>query len=180
MQTQTDSQYYLDLLAQQERLKSNRFAGVRTVLVVLSSAGMAYDADGFRSRVQGAYPESAVFFVSTRGDALGAVSQGQVDLLIDLTGPGQKQGLLFARRMRGKARFAVGRDVGFFRKRTYDRIVEDSSVRQSHPGLGPLALEHEVQRRVLALAGVAATPHSESGRDRGKLIALELPPLARA
>lgn len=176
MQTQTDSQFYLDLLAQQERLKSNRFAGVRTVLVVLSSAGMAYDVDGFRSRIQGAYPESAVFFVTTRGHALGAVSQGQVDLLIDLTGPGQKQGLFFARKMRSKARFAVGRNAGFFRKRTYDRVVDDRSIQKS----GPLAHEHEVQRQVLALAGVAATPHAESARDRGKLIALELPPLARA
>jgi hypothetical protein len=32
---------------------------------------------------------------------------------------------------------------------------------------------------VLALSGVACTPHAESAPDRGKSIALDLPPLSR-
>jgi hypothetical protein len=181
MQNQS-SQYYLELLAEQERLKSNRFAGVRTVLVVLSSSGMAYDVDGFCARIHSAYPEAAVFFMTTRGKPLGAMAQGHVDLVIDLTGPRQRQGLLFSRMLRSKARYTVGRNVGLFRKRIYDRVFDEHG--QSHLArlqvMHPLAREHEVQRQVLALAGVAATPHAESAPDRGKTIALDLPPLARA
>lgn len=184
MQTQThadSSTYYLDLLAEQERLKSNRFAGVRTVLVVLSASGMAYDTDGFRGRIHSAYPEAAVFFMTTKGKALGAVAQGHVDLLIDLTGPRQRQGLFFARSLRGKARFTIGRNAGLFRKRIYDRIFDEKASEHAGrlAGLSPLAREHLIQREVLALAGVASAPHSESAPDRGKSIALELPPLAR-
>jgi len=40
--------------------------------------------------------------------------------------------------------------------------------------------EREVQRMVLALAGVATVPHAESGADRSAEIALELPPLIGA
>jgi hypothetical protein len=176
------SQYYLELLAEQERLKSNRFAGVRTVLVVLSSSGMAYDVDGFRGRIHSAYPEAAVFFMTTRGKPLGAMAQGHVDLVIDLTGPRQRQGLFFARMLRGKGRFTVGRNVGLFRKRIYDRIFDerDPSRQAVLQSMHPLAREHEVQRQVLSLAGVASTPHAESAPDRGKSIALELPPLSRA
>jgi hypothetical protein len=179
---ENNSQYYLELLAEQERLKANRFAGVRTVLVVLSSSGMAFDIDGFRGRIHSSYPEAAVFFVTTRGKPLGAAAQGHVDLVIDLTGPGQRQQPLFARSIRSKARFTVGRSVGFFRKRIYDRVFDEKSAESLRQlqSLHPLAREHEVQRRVLALAGVASAPHAESAVDRGKSIALDLPPLARA
>ncbi len=175
------SQYYLDLLAEQERLKANRFAGVRTVLVVLSASGMAYDMDGFRGRIHSAYPEAAVFFMTTKGRALGASAQGHVDLLIDLTGPRQRQGLFFARGLRSKARFTIGRNAGLFRKRIYDRIFDEKAPEHQArlAAQSPLAREHSVQREVLALAGVASAPHSESAPDRGKSIALDLPPLAR-
>jgi hypothetical protein len=178
---QNDSQYYLELLAEQERLKSNRFAGVRTVLVVLSSAGMAYDVDGFRGRIHSSYPEAAVFFMTTRGKPLGATAQGHVDLLIDLTGPRQRQGLFLTRSLRSRARFAVGRNVGLFRKRIYDRVYDERApeIAKHLAGLSPLAREHEAQKQVLALSGVACTPHAESAPDRGKSIALELPPLSR-
>jgi len=178
---QTESQYYMEILAEQERLKANRFPGVRTVLVVLSSAGMAYDVDGFRGRIHSAYPDAAVFFMTTQGQALGAVSQGHVDLLIDLTGARQRQGFLFARLMRSKSRYTVGRNAGFWRKRIYDRVFDEKAKDNAKrlQSFGPLAREHDVQRQVLSLAGVAAVPHAESAQDRGKVIALELPPLSR-
>ncbi|MBU6375855.1 MAG: hypothetical protein KGQ59_07665, partial [Bdellovibrionales bacterium] len=75
---QNDSEFYLSTLAEQERLQTYRFAGVRTILVVLSSAGMAVDLDGLRSRIHAAYPDAAVFFVTTRGKTLGASSKGHV------------------------------------------------------------------------------------------------------
>jgi hypothetical protein len=176
---QNDSEFYLSLLAEQDRLRSNRFAGVRTVLVVLSSAAMAYDIDGLRSRVHGAYPEAAVFFMTTRGKPLGTLVKGHVDLLIDFTGPRQKQGLFFPRKLRRMARFAVGRNAGFFRKGIYDRVFDEKSPENARlQSMTTMEREREVQRQVLAIAGVASTPHSESAPDRSKSIALELPPLA--
>jgi len=177
---QNDSQFYLSLLAEQERLSSNRFAGVKTILVVLSSAAMAFDLDGLRARIYAAYPEAAVFFVTTEGRPMGATAQGHVDLVIDFTGPGQNQGWFYARKLRRMARFAVGRNAGFFRKRIYNRVVDERSPENARlRQMGTMAREREVQKGVLALAGIAATPHSESAPDRGKQIALELPPLAR-
>jgi hypothetical protein len=87
-----NSDFYLSLLAEQERLRVHRIAGARTILMVLSSHGMAYDLDGLRSRIHGAYPEAAVFFMTTKGKPMGTAVQGHVDLVIDFTGPGQKQG----------------------------------------------------------------------------------------
>ena len=107
-----ESQFSLSLLAEQERLRSQRLAGVRTILVVLSSQGMAFDVDGLRGLIHGAYPDAAVFFVTTSGKNLGTRVKGHVDLVIDFTGPRQRQGWFFARRLRRMARFAVGRNAG--------------------------------------------------------------------
>jgi hypothetical protein len=178
---QNDSAFYLSMLADQERLRSNRFAGVRTILVVLSSKGMACDVDGLRSRIHGAYPDAAVFFMTTTGKTLGTPVQGHVDLLIDFTGPGQKQGLFFARKLRRMARFAVGRNAGLFRKKIYDRVIDEKAPANARlQGMTTMGREREVQRMVLALAGVASMPHSESAPDRSKDIALDLPPLVKA
>ncbi|MBU6376550.1 MAG: hypothetical protein KGQ59_11180, partial [Bdellovibrionales bacterium] len=103
------------------------------------------------------------------------------DLVVDFTGPGQRQGWFFARRLRRMARFAVGRNAGLFRKRIYDRIFDEKARENSRLRvMGTLQREREVQRMVLALAGVASMPHSESGADRSGHIALELPPLMGA
>ena len=178
---QNDSEFYLSQLAEQERLRSSRFPGVRTILVVLSSVGMAVDIDGLRSRIRSGYPEAAVFFMTTKGKSLGASVRGHVDLLIDFTGPGQRQGWFFARKLRRMARFAVGRNAGLFRKRIYDRIVNEKSPESARlRAMDALHREREVQRMVLALAGVATVPHAESGADRSAEIALELPPLIGA
>lgn len=177
---QNDSAFYLSMLDTQERLRSNRFAGVRTILVVLSSQGMAYDVDGLRSRIHGAYPEAAVFLMTTNGQTLGTPVQGHVDLLIDFTGPGQSQGWFFARKLRRMARFAVGRNAGIFRKRIYDRVVDEQSAANSRlKTMNTMNREREVQRLVLESAGVASIPHSESPPDRSKIIALDLPPWSR-
>ena len=176
-----ESQFSLSLLAEQERLRSQRLAGVRTILVVLSSQGMAFDVDGLRGLIHGAYPDAAVFFVTTSGKSLGTRVKGNVDLVIDFTGPRQRQGWFFARRLRRMARFAVGRNAGLFRKRIYDRVVDESTPENARLGrMTTMAREREVQRLVLARAGIASIPHSESDPDRSAEIALELPPLAGA
>jgi hypothetical protein len=176
---QQNSDFYLSLLAEQERLRSKRYVGVKTVLVVLSSHGMAFDTDGLRSLIQGAYPEAKVFFMTTKGKPFGPKLSGVVDLAIDFTGPGQRQGWFFARGIRRMARYVVGRHAGLFRKRIYDRVIDEkSSEFSSLSKLSTLAREKEVQTLVLNLAGVASIPHSESAPDRGREIALKLPPLA--
>ncbi len=179
---QNDSTYYLSLLAEQERLQSNRFAGIRTILVVFSSSGMAFDQDGLRSLIVATYPDAAVFFMTTQGKCLGARVQGHVDLLVDFTAPGNRQGWFFARRLRRMARFAVGRNAGLFRKRIYDRVFDEKEASNASrlEKLSTLAREREASRQVLALAGVASVPHSRSAPDRSHEIALELPPMVGA
>ena len=175
---QTSSDFYLALLAEQERVRGNHVAGVRTVLVVLSAAAMVSDTDALRHKVLSAYPDAAVFFATTQGKPLGAPAPQTVDLMIDMTGPGQRQGIFFAKKLRRMARVAIGRNAGLFRKRIYDRVC-DEKQKQAQLPRETLAREREVQRQVLALAGVASVPSADAGPDRGQTIALELPPMAK-
>src|SRR3954467_3838869 len=118
----SNSDYYLNLLRETDRIQKNQIKGVRTVVVVLSSYAMAFDSEALRQKILHAYPESAIFFLTTSGKPLGVSAPQQVDLLIDLTGPGQRQGLLFARKLRKKAKHCVGRNAGLFRKSLYNLV----------------------------------------------------------
>src|SRR5438045_3910346 len=89
IQVDQDTEDSLHLLETAESFKANRIQGVRTVLVVLSSAAMVFDTEALRQKIILAYPDTAIFFRSTNGKALGVSSPRKVDLLIDLTGPGQ-------------------------------------------------------------------------------------------
>jgi len=172
-----DPAFYLSALERTQRLRDQRVPGVRTVLVVLSSRGMVYDMESLRQHILLAYPDAAVFFRNTAGKAQGAPSPKQVDLLLDFTGPGQRQWFLFPRKLRKMARFAVGRNAGIFRARLYDRIFDENALDQSDPAQ-ILDRERKVQTEVLALAGVPMVPAGNPTADRAKTIALELPPLA--
>jgi hypothetical protein len=111
------------------------------------------------------------------GKPIGPTAPQQVDLLIDFTGPGQRQGWFYARKLRRMARVAVGRNAGLFRKKIYDRVFDenqDPSVPQEM-----LKKERFVQKKVLNLAGVSFVQTSETPPDRGKSIALELPAMRR-
>jgi hypothetical protein len=170
-----ESSRFLEVMAEQERVRPQHVPGVRTVLVVLSSRGMVFDIEALRLKILTSYPEAAVFFVTTDGKPVGAVVPHQVDLLIDFTGPRERQWFLTPRRFRRMSRVAIGRDAGMFRAKIYDRVYQ--------PGAGLpsdlLARERLVQREVLRLAGVADVQSGETGPDRGKTIALELPPMQR-
>lgn len=170
--------FYLQRMAEQERTRANRVPGVRTVLLVLSAAGMVYDVESLRQKILLAYPDSAVFFVTTMGKPIGAAHPPQVDLLIDFTGPRQRQGLFYAKRLRRVARVAVGRNAGFFRKKGYDRVY-DEKAKDAHVPAESLARERWVQKRVLELAGVAFVPAGDTPPDRGKITPMELPPFAK-
>lgn len=151
---------------------------MRTVLVVLSAAGMVYDVEALRQKVLLAYPEAAVFFITTVGKPIGPAAPQNVDLLIDFTGPRQRQGLFFPKRFRRCARVAVGRDVGVFRKRIYDRVYDEGRNASKLPA-DTLARERIVQREVLKLAGIALVQSGDTPPDRGKVIATELPPYSK-
>jgi hypothetical protein len=138
---------------------------------------MVYDIESLRQKSLLSYPDAAVFFVTTDGKGIGAASPVQVDLLIDLTGPGQRQGLFFARKLRRMARIAVGRNAGMFRKRIYDRIFNERSPSVRLP-VERLQKERLVQKAVLELAGVAFMPTGDTPPDRGKITPMDLPPFA--
>ncbi len=167
----------LSHLSEQEKLASTRVPGVRTVLIVMSSRGQAFDRDAVRHQVLMAYPEVAVFFKNTSGKALGAEAPEQIDLLIDFTGPGQRQGLFYAVKLRRRVRVAIGRNAGLFRKQLYDRVFDEKANIAKLPS-DLLERERFVQREVLRLAGIVSVQQGEILRDHSYSIALSLPPLA--
>ena len=173
-----ESQACLSQMTQQEELLKNRISSVKFVLVVLSARGIVYDMEALRQKIQVSYPDAAVFFQTTYGRPVGLKAPDQVDLLIDFTGPGQRQKFFYARTLKKKSRFAVGRNAGFFRKKIYDRVFDELDIGNSVP-TELLARERFVQKRVLNLAGIAMVQSGETPPDRGKTIALELPGMKR-
>jgi hypothetical protein len=170
----------LNQIQKQEKVKTNRIAGIRTVLVILSSKGMVFDSHSLRHEIRQAYPDAAVFFKTPLGVSVGGHAPAHVDLLIDLTGPGERTSFFFARGLRRSARVAVGRNSGWFsiRKRVYDRIYDEKTNVEKLPK-ETLDRERFVQKQVLDLAGVGSSFSGETHPDLGKTIALELPPMLK-
>jgi len=149
------------------------FQGIKNVLVVFSSRAQAFDEASLMSLIQHAYPGAKVSFVSTSGQVIGKKSSSRVDLVIDFTQPGARQSLLFAFKMRKKARFAIGRKAGiYFRSKLYDRVYDDKN--DSTKPKDYLDGECWAQRKVLELAGVPVIRQGGVTPDRSKDIALEL------
>ncbi len=173
-----ETQSLVESLAQLEAIRAKRVAGVRTVLVVLSSRGMVFDLDSIRQKVLLTYPDAAVFFQTTHGNPMGMSPPHHLDLLIDFTGPGERQGLFAAKKLRRMTRVAVGRNAGLFRRRIYDRVYDEKTKGRELPR-DLLERERFVQKEVLALAGIPLALQGELLPDRADSIALELPLLAR-
>ena len=169
----------LSALLSRKEVESNRYSGVRTILFVLSSKALPYDVEALRHKAVAAYPDAAVFFVSTSGIAYGVQAPRRLDLVVDFTGPGQRQPFFYARKLKARAKRAVGRKAGFFRTRLYDRVFDEKAHAAELPKEF-LAYEREVQKHVLALAGISAVPAASATPDLGKNIALSLPPLVGA
>ncbi len=174
----SESEQFLGLLASQERLKANRVPGVRTVLFILSSRAMPYDMESLRQKTLLAYPDAAVFFRTTQGMAAGMPSPAKVDLLLDFTGPRQRQSWFYARRLRGMARVTIGRNAGIFRKSIYDRIFDEKAPGARVPE-EMFERERFVQRAILELAGIALAQMGDASPDLGASIALDLPNLKK-
>jgi len=171
---ESSSEFYLQLLQEQEKIKKNRIAGVKTVLVVLSYKGMAYDRDALKQKIHLSYPESTVFFCTTNQKPLGPTYPEVVDLVIDFTPGGSWRNLFAPRKFKHMAKSIIGRDGGLFRARIYDRVFNESNdpVVKSLQGLHR---EKEVQKRVLELAGVAMIPVGDTPRTVERELPLKLP-----
>ncbi|MGE0615760.1 MAG: hypothetical protein AB7P04_08965 [Bacteriovoracia bacterium] len=173
-----DTEKSLAALGNRQTYRPNHVPSVRTILVVLSTS-LVYDVDSLRQKILMAYPDAAIFFLSTSGVPLGVAAPHALDLLIDLTGPRQRQPIFLSRKLRRRVRMAVGRNAGFFRKGSYDRVFDEKAKGSTLPKT-KYELERLVQKEVLALAGVPFIPAGDATADKSKSIALELPPLAHS
>ena len=149
---------------------------VRAVLVILSAMGMVYDRDAIRQKMLLVYPNAAIFFNNPNGTPCGVSSPQYVDVLIDLTAHSHKQSWWYVRNLRRMARFAVGRDVGLFRRKLYDRVVaQDKNQNKSSDWFES---ECRIQKQLFALAGISLDASGDTTYDLSRTIALELPPLS--
>ena len=156
--------------------QTQTFENVHSVLVVLGSKSQAFDQSALRNLITHAYPGAAVFFISTSGDAVGTEGPHRVDLVIDFTQAGARQSKFFAFSMKKRATYTVGRNAGwFFRRKYFDRVYDDASDREMPKDY--LEQERWAQRKVLELAGVPVVMQGGVTPDRGKEIALDLPPM---
>jgi hypothetical protein len=160
-------------MSEKENQSHGAFQGIKNVLVVFSSKAQAFDEAGLVNLIKHAYPGSKICFVSTSGQAIGKKAPSRVDLVIDFTQPRARQSFLFPFFMRKKARFAIGRDAGFyFRSKLYDRVYDDKNDPSKPKDY--LDAENWAQKKVLELAGVPVIRQGGVTQDRSKDIALEL------
>lgn len=171
-----ESQEALSVLAAQEKVKANRVPGVKTVLVVLSSKGVVYDSEALRQKIRQTYSDAKVYFLTTMGVAMGEKAPKNVDLLLDFTGPGERQSLFYAKKLRRMARVAVGRKAGLFRARIYDRVLDPSKDGAAF-SKDILERERHAQKLVLEQAGITLFQYGDTPADVGRSIALKLPAL---
>ena len=173
----SESAHTLHLLEEEERIRQNRVENVKTVLVVLSGRAVAFDDASLRQKIQLTYPGAEVYFMTTEAYPMGekVPSDAKVDLVIDFTGPGHRHKWLWARKLRARARVCVGRPAGLFREHIYDRL--STELKRKDLPKDVLERERQIQREVLALAGVPVSHKGNSVVDQGRTIASRLPPL---
>lgn len=175
--TDQESQSFLLKLADEARVRANRVENVRTVLVILSSKAMVYDTEALKVKILLAYPEAKIYFMTTLGKSMGPKPPAKIDLLIDFTGPRMRHKWFLARRLRSITRVCVGRTAGFFREFIYDRVFDETKDPTIPKDV--LLRERIIQRKVLELAGVPLSQKGLPMEDRGREIALQLPPLRK-
>lgn len=176
--TDLDSEKSLERLSYEAAILKNKLSSIKTVLIVLSARALAFDRESLSSKVKAAYPGSQVFFVSTLAKAIGDVAPEQIDLVIDFTGPRQRHKWFFARKLRSRAKYLIGRNAGFFRPYSYDKIFDEFV----EPGVpeDPVHKERFVQTRILECVGIPVTQRGSLLQDASHDIALELPRFKKA
>ncbi len=167
----SESTHFLNQLAGEEKIRELKVAGVKVVLVVLSSRGMVFDRAALEQKIHLTYPSSKVYFYSTLAIPLSEVAPEKIDLLIDFTGPSQRRKWFFARHLRSRTKVTVGRNAGFFRAYIYDRVFDEFKEKQLPKDL--LERERFAQREVLRLAGVPLSQKGELLQDLGKEVGSE-------
>jgi hypothetical protein len=172
-----ESAHTLQLLQEEERIRQNRIENVKTVLVVLSGRAVAFDDASLRQKIRLTYPDAKVYFMTTEAHSMGEKipAGAKIDLVIDFTGPGHRHKWLWARKLRARARVCVGRPAGLFREHIYDRLSTELDRKDLPKDV--LERERQIQREVLALAGVPVSHKGNSVADQGRTIASRLPPL---
>lgn len=137
--------------------------------IVLSGRGMVFDIEALRHSVRLCHPEAVVFFFSSLGKLQGGGRPPRkMDLLIDLTAPGQRERLGGALGWRFYAKRVVGRRHGWLRGLLYDEVHPEAASQKEFRG-SFLPLEREMQEAVLRLAGIPPAQSGEllSGQIRG-------------
>lgn len=173
-----ETTHCLSEVTEPEAIRAARVPGVKSVLVVLSSRAMAFDTDSMRHKIRQAYPEAASYFMGSSGSFMGVEAPSSVDLVIDLTGPGERGGWLLSRKLRRLGRVVAGRNAGPFRKRTYDRVFDEQKDQELLP-VDLLSRERFVQKQVLGMVGISVLPVSDPVPDLGHSLATQLPPFKK-
>lgn len=168
-----ETEQSLSQLTIDPKILANRVPGVQSVLFVLSSRGMVFDLSSLRHKTQAAYPGAKVYFATQSGHPIGEDAPSKVDLLVDFTGPRERQGVFIARRWRRQGRVVIGRHSGFFRTGLYDKIFEE--IKSGVVPHEQMDRERFVQRTLLEMAGIAILPVGDAHQDRGKITPLTLP-----
>jgi len=136
---------------------------------------MVFDREALKTKIQATYGPIEIYFMTPLGIPLGEkVRNGKVDLILDFIGPRQKRKWFLSRKLRRMGKHVFGRDVGLFRAKIYDWVVENES---SAPELW--ARERHAQVAILEHAGVPIKQASELMSDLSHSIALDLPPRAK-
>ncbi len=174
--TDSVSLFHLAQIAESQQVSHSCFEKVIFILVILSAKGMPYSIEFLMKIILCSYPNSVIFFQTTSGQMIKAKTPEKIDLVVDFTGPRQRQKKILPRQWKNMTRFIVGRNWGSFRKHYYDRVLNEAS---NHFYLPEKMLQYEkwVQRKVLGLAGIGWAQTSEIPKDQGKTIARTLPRL---
>jgi len=167
-----ETEEVLNFLQKNEKVRFARLPAVRTVFVVLSASGMPFAIDGIRRKILLSYSDAAIFFCTACGNPIGLKAPRQLDLVIDFSGSGQRQPLLFPKKLRRMSRVVVGRKFGLLRPRLYDRLLNEKEKPNQLPK-DYFERERYIQTQILALAGVAMSHIGELCLDRSKTIANE-------
>lgn len=171
-----ESQTFLHILAEEERIRKNKLDGVKTILVILSGRSMVFDTWSLKQKITLTYPDSKIYIMTSGGYPIGEKAPNKLDLVIDFTGPRHGHKWFLARKLRAQAKYCIGRPAWFFREWIYDRVVPEFQM-----DLPKDVIERErlVQKEVLELAGVPLSQKGNTMGDLGKTIAKDLPHFKR-